>query len=72
MAHKFAEIAFTPTIREIQRAEGSRASYAPMDEGEDYNHELRDREASSTASTWPASAKPAGPTCSTAAAPPAL
>jgi ferredoxin-NADP reductase/predicted pyridoxine 5'-phosphate oxidase superfamily flavin-nucleotide-binding protein len=46
MAHKFAEIAFTPTIREIQVAEGSRASYAPMDEGEDYNHELRDREAS--------------------------
>ena len=46
MAHKFAEIAFTPTVREIQVAEGSRASYARMDEGEDYNHRLTQREAS--------------------------
>jgi ferredoxin-NADP reductase/predicted pyridoxine 5'-phosphate oxidase superfamily flavin-nucleotide-binding protein len=46
MAHKFAEIAFTPTIRDIQVAEGSRAAYAAMDQGEDYNHRLTEREAS--------------------------
>ena len=46
MAHKFAEIAFTPTIRDIQSAEGSRAAYAPMDLGEDYNHRPGAREAS--------------------------
>ncbi|MEM1110409.1 MAG: pyridoxamine 5'-phosphate oxidase family protein [Pseudomonadota bacterium] len=45
MAHKFAEIAFTPTIREIQRLEGSRAAYAAMDGGDDYNHHLTEREA---------------------------
>mgnify|MGYP001820200366 FL=1 len=44
MAHKFAEIAFTPTVRAIQSAEGSRASYARMDEGEDYNQLLTERE----------------------------
>ena len=44
MAHKFAEIAFTPTIRDIQVVEGSRASYAVMDEGEDYSHLLTERE----------------------------
>ena len=46
MAHRFAHIAFTPTIREIQLAQGSRSSYARMDEGEDYNFLLREREAS--------------------------
>ncbi len=45
MAHKFAEIAFTPTIRDIQLANGSRESYAHMDEGEDYNVILSEREA---------------------------
>jgi len=45
MAHKFAEIAFTDTVREIQVVEGSRAGYASMDKGEDYNHLLRPREA---------------------------
>ncbi len=45
MAHKFAEIAFTPTVRSIQLAEGSRAGYARMDEGSDYNHRLGAREA---------------------------
>jgi len=45
MAHRFAEIAFTPQIRAIQAQQGSRSSYAPMDEGEDYNHRLGDREA---------------------------
>jgi hypothetical protein len=45
MAHRFAEIAFTPEIRAIQAEQGSRSSYAPMDEGEDYNHRLGAREA---------------------------
>jgi len=45
MAHKFAEIAFTDSVREVQIAQGSRAGYAAMDEGEDYNHVLGPREA---------------------------
>jgi hypothetical protein len=36
MAHKFAEIAFTPVVRAIQVEEGSRTGYARMDEGDDY------------------------------------
>ena len=35
MAHKFAEIAFTPTVRSMQLEEGSRAAYASMDQGDD-------------------------------------
>ena len=46
MGHKFAELAFTPAVREIQVALGSRASYASKDRGEDYNHLLTEREAS--------------------------
>ena len=46
MAHKFAEIAFTPTVRAIQSTQGSRAGYSRMDEGEDYNHRLGARESS--------------------------
>jgi predicted pyridoxine 5'-phosphate oxidase superfamily flavin-nucleotide-binding protein len=45
MAHRFAEIAFTPTVRELQRASGSREGYAAMDGGEDYNYLLSEREA---------------------------
>ncbi len=45
MGHQFAAIAFTPSIREIQVAEGSRDGYAGMDEGADYNHRLGEREA---------------------------
>ena len=45
MAHKFAEIAFTPMVRSIQLQEGSRGGYARMDEGDDYNHRLGGREA---------------------------
>jgi ferredoxin-NADP reductase/predicted pyridoxine 5'-phosphate oxidase superfamily flavin-nucleotide-binding protein len=44
MAHKFAKIAFTPVVRAIQMEEGSRAGYARMDEGDDYNHQLSGRE----------------------------
>jgi ferredoxin-NADP reductase/predicted pyridoxine 5'-phosphate oxidase superfamily flavin-nucleotide-binding protein len=46
MAHKFAEIAFTPVVRAIQVEEGSRTGYASLDEGHDYNHQLSGREAS--------------------------
>jgi len=45
MGHQFAEIAFTETVREIQHNLGSRAGYAAMDEGADYNHRLGEREA---------------------------
>ncbi len=45
MAHKFAEIAFTPVVRAIQVEEGSRAGYSRMDGGDDYNHLLGSREA---------------------------
>ncbi|CAA0095781.1 Uncharacterised protein [Halioglobus japonicus] len=45
MAHKFAQIAFTPIVRAIQLEKGSRTAYARMDEGEDHHHQLGDREA---------------------------
>lgn len=45
MGHKFAEIAFTPTVKSIQEDQGSRASYARMEDGEDSNNLLSDREA---------------------------
>jgi hypothetical protein len=44
MGHKFAQIAFTESVRGVQQALGSRAGYAAMDEGEDYNHVLGERE----------------------------
>lgn len=45
MGHKFAEIAFTPIIREMQVEMGSRNFYAEMDGGQDYNHQLTAKEA---------------------------
>lgn len=45
MGHRFAALAFTDSVREVQRALGSRAGYAAMDEGEDYSHVLTGREA---------------------------
>lgn len=45
MGHKFAEIAFTPAVREIQATNGSREGYSTMDEGPDYNNLLSKREA---------------------------
>ena len=45
MGHKFAEIAFTPIIREMQAEMGSRSFYAEMDGGQDYNHQLTAKEA---------------------------
>ena len=37
MAHKYAQLAFTDSVREMQQEQNSRAGYASMDEGEDYN-----------------------------------
>jgi uncharacterized protein len=45
MGHQFAKIAFTPTVRAIQEAEGSRASYAKNDLGEPHHDRLGEREA---------------------------
>lgn len=45
MGHKFAELAFTDAVRDIQSNEGSRRSYARMDEGSDYNNVLGPNEA---------------------------
>lgn len=45
MGHRFAALAFTDAVREVQQALGSRAGYAAMDEGADYGHILSEREA---------------------------
>lgn len=45
MGNKFAEIAFTKTVKNLQEIDGSRKSYARMEEGEDTNHLLTEREA---------------------------
>ena len=45
MTHKYANIAFTPTIKKLQQQHGSRKSYARMEEGPDRNHILSEREA---------------------------
>ncbi|NKB38760.1 MAG: pyridoxamine 5-phosphate oxidase [Gammaproteobacteria bacterium] len=44
MAHQFAKIAFTDAVREEQKLNQSREMYAGMDEGEDYNNVLGERE----------------------------
>jgi predicted pyridoxine 5'-phosphate oxidase superfamily flavin-nucleotide-binding protein len=45
MGHKFAEIAFTPSVRGVQEEMGSRASYARMERGPDFNDALGPDEA---------------------------
>jgi ferredoxin-NADP reductase/predicted pyridoxine 5'-phosphate oxidase superfamily flavin-nucleotide-binding protein len=45
MGHRFAHIAFTDTVREVQRTLGSRAAYAAMEAGGDTNHALSVHEA---------------------------
>lgn len=45
MGHRFAEIAFTESVRNIQQDEGSRDSYTRMEGGDDYNHLISEREA---------------------------
>lgn len=44
MGHRFAELAFTESVREVQEALGSRTNYATMEGGEDYSHVLSERE----------------------------
>jgi len=44
MGHRFAKIAFTDSVREVQQQLGSRSAYADFDEGQDYNHRLSERE----------------------------
>ncbi len=45
MGHRFAEIAFTESVREVQQEHGSRINYATMEAGDDYNHQLGQHEA---------------------------
>ncbi|MGH1463709.1 MAG: 2Fe-2S iron-sulfur cluster-binding protein [Neptuniibacter sp.] len=45
MAHKYAQIVFTDIVRQVQSELNSRAGYASMDQGEDYNHLLSEYEA---------------------------
>lgn len=44
MGHKFAEIAFTPAVQDIQSQHGSRASYHRMETGRDHHQFLGQRE----------------------------
>lgn len=44
MGHRFAEIAFTPSVKEIQAQSGSRGSYARLEGGEPHNDRLGARE----------------------------
>ncbi len=45
MGHKFAEIAFTDRVKQLQEDAGSRASYARMEQGDDANFLLSPTEA---------------------------
>ena len=45
MGHKFAEIAFTESVQQVQRELGSRGGYMAMESGDDLNHLLSQREA---------------------------
>lgn len=44
MPHKFAQIAFTNNVRQVQVEQNSRSSYAKLDEREDCNFLLSERE----------------------------
>jgi len=44
MAHQYAKIAFTESVRQVQEEQSSRAGYASMDTGEDYNYLLSQQE----------------------------
>ena len=45
MGHRFAEIAFTDSVRTMQQKMGSRAPYARLDGGDAFNHALSEKEA---------------------------
>ena len=74
MAHKFAEIAFTSTVKQVQEEMGSRTGYSSIETGPDRNNLLRDRERvfieARDSFTLPVSAKPVGPTSSIGAGQP--
>lgn len=40
MGHRFAEIAFTPAVKALQDAQGSRANYLPFEDGEAHHDRL--------------------------------
>ena len=44
MGHKFAELAFTESVREVQQQQGSRSGYAKLDETVDSHYLLGERE----------------------------
>ncbi len=44
MGHRFAEIAFTTNVKNVQAKHGSRRSYQRMEQGETYSDVLGDRE----------------------------
>ncbi len=44
MGHKFAEIAFTDSVKDAQQANGSRKAYARFEQGEDSHNCFSDRE----------------------------
>ena len=45
MPHKYAQIAFTDSVRQVQVEQNSRSGYAKMDQGEDYNYLMSQYEA---------------------------
>ena len=45
MGHKFAELAFTDSVKEMQTLHGSRDNYAAWDQGEDFHHTMGAQEA---------------------------
>jgi ferredoxin-NADP reductase/predicted pyridoxine 5'-phosphate oxidase superfamily flavin-nucleotide-binding protein len=45
MAHQYAKLAFTDTVRKVQSEHNSRKGYVGMDQGEDYNYLLSKNEA---------------------------
>jgi len=45
MGHKYAEIAFTQTVKQVQSENNSRQGYEGMERGGDYNHFIGPREA---------------------------
>ncbi|WP_111979542.1 2Fe-2S iron-sulfur cluster-binding protein [Algibacillus agarilyticus] len=44
MAHQYAQIAFTQSVRQVQEEQNSRSGYASMDTGEDYNYLISQEE----------------------------
>lgn len=45
MAHQYAAITFTNSVKQVQQEQNSRSSYSRLESGDDTNHRLSDREA---------------------------